>query len=254
MIQQQLSIDQPGAVLPFETYNVILLHGLFGKLSNWKHVSDGLSQFHNILVPELPLFDISLTESRLDSLVSFLKKYIDSRNLENVVLVGNSLGGHIALLYVLRYPGKIKKLVLTGSSGLYENSFNNTFPRVKDYNYIKERVNYTFYNKKVVTEKLLSEVFETVRNPAKTLSIISLARAAQRHNLSTSLSEINIPVQLIWGLQDQITPPSVAVRFKELIPGAELHFIDQCGHAPMMEQPALFNKYLNQFLIKQYGI
>ena len=70
----------------------------------------------------------------------------------------------------------------------------------------------------------------------------------QRHNLSKELAKITVPVLLVWGLNDTITPPPVAHEFARLLPHAELRFLDHCGHAPMMERPAAFNGYLRHFL------
>jgi len=249
-ISEAYSVETPLS----KSYDIVLLHGLFGNLSNWEHVNKEFSKLHNLHIPKLPLFEISLTESRLDSLVSYLKKYIDTKGLKKIILIGNSLGGHVALMFTLKYPELVERLVLTGSSGLYENTFSGTFPRVKDFEYIRERVSFTFYNKEVVTDALLEDVYLTIQSPAKTLSIISLARAAQRHNLENLLHKIQIPVLLIWGLQDEITPASVGLKFEKLLPNAELKFIDKCGHAPMMEQPVQFNTYLKSFLEKNYGI
>jgi len=231
-----------------EIKDVILLHGLFGSLSNWYTVKKELSGAYNIYTPKLPLYEVSLREGKLDALVRFLDSYIVENGMERATLVGNSLGGHIALLYTLKYPQKVERLVLAGSSGLYENSFNGTFPRVKDYDYIADKVKQTFYKKEVVSDELIAEVFETVQSKVKTLSIIALARAAQKQNLTAVLHQIKAPVLLIWGLQDEVTPPHVAVQFEKLLPNAELCFIDECGHVPMMEQPELFNKYLKEFL------
>ena len=65
------------------------------------------------------------------------------------------------------------------------------------------------------------------------------------------MKEIKVPTLLIWGNNDTITPPFVAKEFNKLIPNSELHFIDLCGHAPMMERPDEFNEILNGFLTKQ---
>ncbi|AWG27327.1 alpha/beta fold hydrolase [Flavobacterium kingsejongi] len=229
---------------------VILLHGLFGNLSNWKAVQDVFSADYNLYTPLLPLFDTVLGRNRLDRLVVFLEKYILDHNIQNPILIGNSLGGHVALLYTLKHPDKVSKLVLTGSSGLYENSFGGGFPRVKDYNYIRKKVEDVFDRKEVVNAEVVDSVYSIVQNNSKVIAVISLARDAQRQNLKDRLAEIKIPVLLIWGLQDIVTPPEVAREFHTLIPHSKLHLIDECGHVPMMEQPILFNQYLKVFLSK----
>ena len=164
--------------------------------------------------------------------------------------VGNSLGGHVALIYTLKHPEIVKSLTLTASSGLFENQMGGSFPKRGSYEYVKERVEYTFYDPQVATKELVNEVFEATTNVAKVMRVIALARSAQRHNMAKEIHAIFQPTCLIWGLNDAITPPEVAHDFNKLIPNSELHFIDQCGHAPMMEVPDAFNRILLSFLQK----
>jgi 2-hydroxy-6-oxonona-2,4-dienedioate hydrolase len=141
-------------------------------------------------------------------------------------------------------------LTLTGSSGLFESGMGNSFPKRGDYEFMKAKTEETFYDPKVATKELVDEVFEIVNNRGKAIRIIATAKSAIRHNLSDKLHNIKIPSLLIWGRNDTITPPFVAEKFKELLPNARLEFIDKCGHAPMMEQPEIFNKILEDFLEK----
>jgi 2-hydroxy-6-oxonona-2,4-dienedioate hydrolase len=227
---------------------IILLHGLFGNLSNWGKVVYEFSSTHRVIVPRLPFYSKPISSERLHDLVLYLKNFMDYHQLEKATLMGNSLGGHVSLLYAWQYPERVEKLVLAGSSGLFENSFGGSFPRVRDYDYIKEKVHSTFYKREVVTPKLVDEVFETVQSRSKTMSIIGLARAAQRNNVSHKLSQVTCPTLLIWGLQDTVTPPEVALEFDEHLPNSDVVFIDHCGHVPMMEQPEIFNRYVRKFL------
>jgi 2-hydroxy-6-oxonona-2,4-dienedioate hydrolase len=232
---------------------IILLHGLFGNLSNWGHVVYEFTATNRVLVPRLPFYSSPISSERLQDLVVFLEDFILHHGLGKVTLMGNSLGGHIALLYAQKNPERIHKLVLAGSSGLHENSFNSSFPRVRDYDYIQEKVRRTFYKTEVATKELVDEVFLTVQSAAKTLSLIGLARAAQKNNVSDLLNDLSHPTLLIWGLQDTITPPDVALEFHELLPNSEVVFLDHCGHVPMMEQPKLFNRYVRDFLERDNG-
>jgi 2-hydroxy-6-oxonona-2,4-dienedioate hydrolase len=227
---------------------IILLHGLFGNLSNWGQVAFEFTSTHRVVIPRLPLYSKPISAARLNDLVEYLEQFIESHQLARVTLMGNSLGGHVALLYTSSNPERVEKLVLTGSSGLYENSFGGTFPRVKDYAYIREKVVSTFYKQDVVTNELVDEVYATVQNKSKTLSIIRLARAAQQNNVEHLLSEIKVSTLLLWGLQDTITPPEVALEFHNHLPLSQIVFLDHCGHVPMMEQPKLFNKHVRKFL------
>ena len=227
---------------------IILLHGLFGALSNWKSVVDFFSKKYRVIIPKIPLTDVDVEDANLESLTKLVSKFITSNRLKNFTLIGNSLGGHIGLMYTIQNPNKVKQLVLTGSSGLYENSFGGSFPKRGDYGYINDRVNHTFYNPNILTKKYVDNIFDTLNDNAKCLNIITIARSAQRNNLSKKLYRIKCPTYLIWGLNDTITPPSVAHQFNKLISKSKLKFIDKCCHAPMMERPQEFNKILKTFL------
>lgn len=226
---------------------LILLHGLFGSLSNWKYVIEHFNDDYSIHTPALPIFDES-KGNKLEFMVEFLHDYIEQNNISECILIGNSLGGHIAVLYAHKYPNNVKSLILTGSSGLYENSMLDRFPRRNDYQYIKERVEYTFYNPKTASESLVNEVFSIVTNNAQCFQIIKTAKIAQRNYVTEELQKVDLTVLLIWGIQDKITPPNVATEFHHLLKNSELYFIDECGHAPMMEQPEIFNAHVSKFL------
>jgi pimeloyl-ACP methyl ester carboxylesterase len=229
---------------------LLLLHGLMGALSNWERVVEEFSPNYKVILPMLPIYDLPLLTTGVRALSKFLHKFIKFKKLSNVVLLGNSLGGHVGLIYVLAHPGYIRALVLTGSSGLYENAFGGSFPRRESIDFVREKVAYTFYDPATATDELVNEVYATVNDRHKVIRILAMAKSAIRHNMKKDLRKITMPVSLIWGRDDKITPPEVAVEFNELLPNAELHWIDKCGHAPMMEQPEEFNKYLTQFLNK----
>jgi pimeloyl-ACP methyl ester carboxylesterase len=156
----------------------------------------------------------------------------------------------VGLVHVLKKPEKIKTLILTGSSGLFESGMGDSFPRRGDKEYIRTKTALTFYDPAMATEELVNEVFEITNNRIKVIKIISLAKSAIRNNLGTELTKIKQPTCLIWGKNDTITPPFVGEEFQKLIPNSELHFIDKCGHAPMMEVPKEFNRILEAFLAK----
>ena len=151
----------------------------------------------------------------------------------------------------LKHPEKIKSLILTGSSGLFENGMGDSYPKRGDYNYIKKKTELTFHDPAMATKELVDEVYEITISRVKVIKVISLAKSAIRNNLGEEVNQIMQPTLLIWGNNDTITPPFVALEFNKLIPNSELYFIDNCGHAPMMEVPHEFNKILEQFLSKQ---
>jgi 2-hydroxy-6-oxonona-2,4-dienedioate hydrolase len=229
---------------------LVLLHGLFGALSNFMDLIEYFRHHNKVVVPMLPLFELDLLHTTVGGLEKFVHKFIEHRDYKNVNLLGNSLGGHVALMHILKNPERIKSLTLTGSSGLFENGMGDTYPKRGDYEFIRKKTELTFYDPTVATKELVDEVYEMVNIRLKAIKIIALAKSAIRNNLGEELNQIQQPTLLIWGNNDTITPPFVGREFQRLIPNSELHFIDKCGHAPMMETPGEFNTILHKFLRK----
>ncbi|RZK42019.1 MAG: alpha/beta hydrolase [Pedobacter sp.] len=233
---------------------LVLLHGLMGELSNWEATIDHFKDHYHIVVPILPIYDLPLLTLGVKSLSKYLHRFLKFKKLNQVVLIGNSLGGHVGLVFTTAHQEFVKALVLTGSSGLYENAFGGSFPRRESYDYVREKVEYTFHDPATATKELVDEVFKTINDRSRVIRILALAKSAIRHNMAKELSKITIPVSLIWGMQDKITPPEVATEFHERLPNSELNWVDQCGHAPMMERPEIFidflDKFLNRILLK----
>ncbi|HRN80683.1 MAG TPA: alpha/beta hydrolase [Ferruginibacter sp.] len=227
---------------------LMLLHGLFGALSNFSALIHHFKKTNLVVVPMLPLLDLDLLHTSVGGLQKYVHKFIEQRKYDGIHLMGNSLGGHVALVHILKHPEKIRSLILTGSSGLFENGMGDTYPKRGDKEYIRKKTQLTFYDPAMATDELVDEVFEITNNRLKVIKIIALAKSAIRNNLGDELTQITQPCCLIWGNNDTITPPFVAKEFQRLIPNSELHFIDQCGHAPMMEVPGEFNQILEGFL------
>ena len=227
---------------------LLLLHGLFGALSNWAGVINHFKPNYRVIIPLMPIHDMPIKEAGCEGLTEFIEGFVAFKGLEKFSAIGNSLGGHVALIYTLRHPEKIQRLILTGSSGLFENSMGGSYPKRGNYEFIKERVEYTFYDPKTASKELVDEVFEITNSIPKVMRIIAIAKSAQRNNMAKDIVRIKTPTLLIWGLNDTITPPHVGHEFNQLIPGSELHFIDHCCHAPMMEQPDEFNRILSTWL------
>ena len=171
-------------------------------------------------------------------------------SVNKVILIGNSLGGHIGLLYTKLFPEKVKGLIITGSSGLYENSMGESYPKRENYQYIKKKTQQVFYSPKIATKKVVDDVFETVNDRKKLIKILSIAKSAIRHNMSKDLPRIFVKTAIIWGKQDIVTPPDVGKEFNKLLPNSTLYWIDKCGHAPMMEHPNKFNHLVNSWLVE----
>lgn len=227
---------------------LVLLHGLFGALSNFEGIIDYFGDKVNVVVPILPIFNLPIRKVSVSGMVDHVARFVEYKGYGKVHVMGNSLGGHIALLYALGYPDKIASITLTGSSGLFENSLGSSFPKRGDYDFIKRKTEAIFYDPSVATKELVDEVFDIVNDRNKAIRIVATAKSAVRHNLADKLHQIEAPTLLIWGKQDNVTPPFVGEKFHELIENSQLELVDECGHAPMMELPEEFNRILEEFL------
>jgi len=231
---------------------MIILHGLMGGLSNFNNVAQFFPEKgYKVIIPELPLFELPLLKTNVNSFAKYLKKFITHKKLDNVILLGNSLGGHIGLLYTKQYPKNVKALVITGSSGLYESAMGESYPKRGDRNYIKTKTENVFYDPAIATPELVDEVFETVNDRVKLIRTLAIAKSAIRHNMGKDLPKMNTPTCIIWGENDSVTPPEVGTEFHEKLPDSDLFWIKKCGHAAMMEHPDTFNEILMAWLDKR---
>jgi pimeloyl-ACP methyl ester carboxylesterase len=230
---------------------IIILHGLMGNLSNFDGVFDHFSnKGYRIIMPELPIYSMPLLKTNVRNLAKFIKRFTEFKGLKDYILMGNSLGGHIALYYTKHYPEQVKGIVLTGSSGLYESAMGESYPKRGDYEYIKKKAQDVFYDPEVATKEIVDDVYKTLNDRSKLIRTLSIAKSAIRHNMANDLPSMKMPACLIWGKNDTVTPPEVAEEFYRLLPNSSLYWIDKCGHAAMMEHPEKFNELLEKWLQK----
>lgn len=231
---------------------IIILHGLMGGLSNFDAVTSYFSDNgYKIIIPELPVYTMSLLKTNVKAFANYLHEFIDFKELEDVILLGNSLGGHIGLYHTKLYPEKVKALVITGSSGLYESAMGSGYTKRSDYEVIKKKAQDVFYDPEVATKEIVDEVYKTVNDRNKLIKTLAIAKSAIRHNMAKDLPKMQTPTCIIWGKNDTVTPPEVADEFNSLLPDSELFWIDKCGHAAMMEHPDTFNEILHAWLKKR---
>ena len=231
---------------------IIVLHGLMGGLSNFDAVTNFFSiRGYKVLIPELPIYSMSLLKTNVKSFAKYLHDFIEFKGFNDVILLGNSLGGHIGLYHTKQYPKNVKALIITGSSGLYESAMGGGYTKRSDYEVIKKKAQDVFYDPNVATKAIVDEVYETVNDRSKLIKTLAIAKSAIRHNMAKDLPKMQTPTCIIWGKNDNVTPPEVAKEFHNLLPDSDLFWIDKCGHAAMMEHPDEFNAILDTWLTKR---
>jgi len=231
---------------------IIVLHGLMGALSNFDGVFNYFSEKgYKVIIPVLPIYKLPLLKTNVKNLSKFIGDFMAYKKIDKAILVGNSLGGHIALYFTKLNPKNVTALVLAGSSGLYEKSLGDTYPKRGNYEYIKAKTQEVFYDPAIATKEVVDDIFASVNDRTRVIKTLAIAKSAIRHNMAKDLPSMHIPACIIWGKNDSVTPPEVAVDFQKLLPDADLYWIDKCGHAPMMEHPEEFNKILENWLTER---
>ena len=234
---------------------LLLLHGMLGDLSNWDATIDAFSEAgYRVLVPVLPVYDLPMDDTSVGGLARHARRFVEMMDADAVVPVGNSLGGQVALLYALHAPGAVAAMILSGSSGIYEERMEAGIMRRDSRDFIRERAAVTFYDDVHVTDELVEEMYELVNDRERAVRLIRMARSTKQDTVTEQLSRLTgLPTLLVWGCDDVITPPDVAEEFRRRLPQAQLHFIDKCGHAPMIERPEEFNRLALDFLAQTLG-
>jgi len=228
---------------------VVLLHGLFGAVSNWNGVTPYLARFSRTIALEFPILSGHRSEVKVKSLAAYTECFVRNRRLQPVTLCCNSLGGHVALRMAMASPGLVDCLLLSGTSGLYEHSVDS-LPVRPTREFIRDHMGRVFSNPRFITDEAVSEIMDILSNRMNHLNLIHAARSAKKDNLLEVLKEIRVPTLLLWGEDDEVTTMSVAETFHHNIPGSELITIKNCGHAPMIEYPDWFAEQIKIFLAR----
>lgn len=229
---------------------IILLHGLLGGADNFGEMVTYISKKHKVYGLDLKLFEGIKLHVSVKALSEYLFEFMQKIGITNATLLGNSMGGHIALIFTKENPEMVNGLILTGSSGLFESAMGDSFPKRGDKDYIRKKTEEVFYDPKTATEELVDRVFAIANNRMSALKLVGYAKSAIRHNMAHDIMKINHPTCLIWGENDIVTPPYVAEEFHKLMPNSELFWIPKCGHSPMWEHPEKFSDLVLNWMQK----
>lgn len=232
---------------------VVFLHGLFGSTAHWTGTMDYLASDYRSVAVQLPLDRKGDRRAEgvraIGELTSAVDQSLAWANVDHpMVLVGNSLGGLLAIDYTLRHPERVCGLVLAGSAGLQERSLTDGAKPKATREFVRSVISGIFHDQSLVTDALVEDWFETMNDRNYTRFILRISRATRDRNVQKELDRIQTPTMIVWGKNDQITPPEVAVEFQSRIQGSKLVFLDSCGHVPNVEQPDQFNQQLGRFL------
>lgn len=227
---------------------IIFCHGIFGSFRNFAEIGHALSGKYRVIVPCMPMYDAPFTKCTVSDLSFYLEEFIADLGLSNIVMAGNSMGGGAVLLYTIRNPQNVSRLMLFSSSGLSFIPMRGGFMKLKDYNYVKQLLGDIFYQTPPVSDEEFSEVFDVLQSKPTLLRILNFTRSTKTNFLHEQLKQLPHPALVIWGNQDTVTPPFVAEEFRAHLKNSEVHYLDECGHVPTFEKPQECLKLIRSFL------
>ena len=254
MIKSQKYANGPGRFVSMGQGEraVVFLHGLFGTPEHFRQIMSDLAPGYRSIAPQMPVdYQPDRRGSGIQSieeLTDYVAQVIFDLNLPPFVVCGNSLGGLVAIEICLRYPERVNGLVLAGSAGLYERTLTHGVRPKPSREFVRALVSDIFHDPCMLTDELIDEWHTAIRDRDFVRFLLRVSRATRDRTLTDELHHLKLPTLIVWGKNDKVTPPDVAESFQRQIENSELRFIDNCGHAPNVEQPAIFSEMLQEFL------
>jgi pimeloyl-ACP methyl ester carboxylesterase len=249
---------------------VILLHGGGSSIEVWSYTVPALAQHHRVFAFDMVgtgLSDKPVMSYSLDYQLQFLTRFLDTLNIQQANLIGNSMGGSVALKFALESPERVRKLGLVSSFGLgretyfYDRLFA-AFPAIANLvppsrRGVKWVLDSCVHNPKSVPEEWVELSFQRFSLTGQREALISLLTTnidiwGVRHEVFRPIVQhlglIKAPTLVIWGKQDAITPVAHACVASQKIPNSSLHIFEECGHWAQVEHPEAFNHLVSEFL------
>ncbi len=227
---------------------VVFLNGLLGLNEHWHRVMTGLADQVECFFIQTPLLEMRGAGCSVKGVTRLVLSLLDTLVDEQPIIIGNSLGGHVALRVALARPELPRGLVLVGSSGLFERTFERDIERTPSRDWMSRKIGELFHERPAIFEQLVDDAHATLSRRSCARALVKMARSAKRDHLGGELGHVAVPCLLAWGRQDCVTPPEVAEQFLELLPDARLRWIESCGHAPQIECADELSRVISEFI------
>lgn len=250
---------------------LLLIHGFGGSLEWWKYNIETLSKNNRVIAFDFLGFGYS-SKPKIDYNIhlisSFMRSFLDTLQIPSASLVGNSLGGLIALQTALKISQRIDKLVLVDSAGFGPHlsiylRLGSLFPlgelflSMRSFHSAKLFLSSMFYDHQKVPTELIPGVLEMFNQPRTKETCLQVLRYGVNLQgvkekiwspILEKLPSLPHPTLIVWGIEDQVIPVSHAYLGERLIQNSKLHLFEKCGHLPQVEWPHKFNRVVNHFL------
>jgi pimeloyl-ACP methyl ester carboxylesterase len=251
-------------------FTLLFLHGLGENLQTWAKIENQLKTPYRLLLVDLPGHGQSPLQRKTnyshDNLANLLWEFVDDIRVGDLIIVGHSLGGNLALRMAAMRPEKIKGLFLLSPSVFDNRGFpfphlitNNIFIRpflnaairrmLSSPKRLTKILQQAVFNKSVVDEDLIDRIIKPItHNPKSYLTLIYLFRDSSRNRKLPDFRKIQVPVLVINGAEDSLVKPKKALCLTNLLPEGELILLPFCGHLPQEEKANEVARKIEEFI------
>ena len=271
--QQMHRVELPGASVNYveigEGEPIVFVHGISGSWQNWLENLPHFGRGRRAIALDLPGFGASPMPSWPIDMPAYgrlLHDFCEKLGIEGATVVGNSMGGFIAVEAVTAAPGHFERLVLVSAAGIINTwnpeeralatawawkVFGPQYHRRSRFIVARPRARELVFRPFVryparLREDLLLEQIESGLKQADGFG--EALHAVIRHDIRERLAEIGIPTMVLWGQSDRVIPMAAALSYHRRIPHSRLEIFERTGHVPQLERPARFNAVLDDFL------
>jgi len=244
---------------------IILIHGTGASLHTFDDWTNKLKYSKRVIRLDLPAY--GLTGPFVDrdysilNYTSFLKEFLETLDIKQCIIAGNSLGGEIAWNFALEKPDIVKKLILINSGGFPSSSksvpiafrlaqtpvINKVVRFITPFFIVRSSVENVFFDKSKVTDSLVERYFDLCLREGNRQAFIDRLGIGKRNNY-INISNIKQPTLILWGADDLLIPVENAYKFQNSLPNNKLVILENSGHVPMEENPFESIKHVIEFL------
>jgi len=248
-----------------DTIPIILIHGTGSSLHTFDVWTNKLKYSKRVIRFDLPAYGLTGPfidrDYSISNYTSFLKEFLETLDIKQCIIAGNSLGGEIAWNFTLEQPQMVKKLILIDAGGfpLVSKSvpiafrlaqtpvINKLFSFITPLFIVRSSVENVYFNKLKVTDSLVKRYFELTLRKGNRKAFIDRLSISKRHNY-VNISNIKQPTLILWGADDLLIPVENAYKFQRSLPNNVLVIMDDTGHVPMEESPLESLGFVTNFL------
>ena len=239
---------------------IIFIHGFPFDKSIWKPQEEFLNLFYRVITYDIRGYGNSIVDKKnptIDLYADDLISFMNAMHIEKAIVCGLSMGGYILLNAVNRYPDKFEALILADTQCIADSSEvkekrKTTIQQIEDKgleDFAKAFVGNVFCRESLVNKSEIVGQIQNIILSTQPESITgTLSALAGRVETCSILNNIKIPVLILCGREDNVTPLKQSEFLQNSLPGSVFHIIDKAGHLSNLEQPDIFNKYIKEFI------